>query len=630
MHLDPLNEVRRAFADNLSKVIKDLYSFDIKVTVSRVPNLNFGDLGSPVAFELAKILKKEPNEISNQLSASLDVSSIPYAHSSDAKGGFVNLKLNRKDFAKAVIDSTIKVGPDFGSSLIERSRVMVEHTSANPVHPLHVGSGRNAVIGDTFANILEKLGFEVSRHYLVNDSGRQASLLVYARSRLPDAKVEGKPDHWYGVLYAACNCIIELKKRRGKEAEEWKEALEELRKRAPDLVNKLEEEINKDENPEASVAELNKKYQEGKDEVVKAMFREVTEAVMEGFKQTLERLGIRHDAYDWESELIWGGWIDKALQRLKKSGYLEKEDGAYYVNLLKAAEEREDIRKVLGGNIEEIRTKMPPVYYLSRSDGTWLYTGTDVGYSLYKFEGLKEDKVYNVIGVDQKLAQLQLRAAMALMGIDPNKLVHFSYEFVDLPEVKMSGRRGRYVTIDELLDEAKKRVKDLLKERVGIEEKEVEEIAEKVAVGAIRYALINVIPSKKVIFTWDRVLNLQENSGPFIQYAYTRTRGILRKAGEVPEEFDASHLGEEIEIELIYKIAELPETIRNCYWLMRPDILAQYANDLAMLINKFYEKCPVIAAPKGVREARTALVKAASIALGNAMDILGIPRLDKM
>ncbi len=628
--MDPLGEVKKAFAQSLSDLIMDFYSIKTKITISRVPDKKLGDLGSPVAFELAKALRKSPSEIANRLSSSLKISSIPYAISSQAVEGFVNLGLNKKSFAEAVIRAAIQLETNFGSSKIGKGKVMVEHTSANPVHPLHIGSGRNAVIGDAFANILEKLGFEVSRHYLVNDSGRQVSLLVYARSKLPNAKVEGKPDHWYGIIYAACNCIIELKKREGKEADEWKEALEELRKKAPQLINKLEEEINKDEDPEASVAELNRRYQEGKDEVVKAMFREVTEAVMEGFRQTLDRLGIRHDAYDWESELIWGGWIDRALEKVKKTGYLESEDGAYCVNLLKAAEEREDIREILGGDLEEIKTKMPPVYYLSRSDGTWLYTGTDVGYSLYKFEGLKMDKVYNVIGVDQKLPQLQLRATVALMGIDPSNLVHFSYEFVDLPEIRMSGRRGRYITIDELLDEAKKRVKDLLKERSGVQEKEIEEIAEKVAVGAIRYALINVVPNKKVIFTWERVLNLQENSGPFIQYAYTRMRGILRRAGNVAEEFDASFLKDDIEIELVYKIAELPETIRSCYWLMRPDILAQYANDFAILINKFYERCPVIAAPKGIREARVALVKAISIALGNAMDVLGIPRLEKM
>ena len=628
--MDPLGEVKAAFARTLSDLIMDSYPVRAKVTVSRVPDIRLGDLGSPVAFELASSLRKSPNEIAVELSRSLKLSLIPYAISSEAIGGFVNLRLDRKRFSEAVIKAAIQLGPDFGSSKVGEGKVMVEHTSANPVHPLHVGSGRNAVIGDTFANILEKLGFEVSRHYLVNDSGRQVSLLVYARSKIPEAEVEGKPDHWYGVLYAACNCVIELRKRRGKEAEEWKEALEELRKRSPDLVNKLEEEINKDGDPESSVAELNKRYQEGKDEFVKVMFREVTEAVMEGFRQTLERLGIRHDAYDWESELIWGGWIEKALERVKKTGYLEKEDGAYYVNLLKAAEEREDIREILGGDIEEIREKMPPIYYLSRSDGTWLYTGTDVGYSLYKFEGLKQDKVYNVIGVDQKLAQLQLRATVALMGMDPGKLVHFSYEFVDLPGVKMSGRRGRYVTIDELLDEAKRRVKDLLKGRAGINDEEIDDIAEKVAVGAIRYALIDVVPTKKVIFTWDRVLNLQENSGPFIQYAYTRTRGILRKAGEIPEEFDCSYLKEDVEVELVYKIAELPETLRSCYYLMRPDLLAQYANELATLINKFYERCPVIRAEEGVREARIALVKAASIALGNAMDLLGIPKLERM
>jgi len=151
-----------------------------------------------------------------------------------------------------------------------------------------------------------------------------------------------------------------------------------------------------------------------------------------------------------------------------------------------------------------------------------------------------------------------------------------------------------------------------------------------VAIGAIRYALLAVDPNKVVRFDWNRVLNLNENSGPFIQYSYTRAASILRKAGSMPASFDPLNLKEELEEELIFKMAEVPSVVRSSVDLMRPDILIQHANELALIFNKYYEKYPVLKAEEGVKEARIFLVAAFKGTLGILMDLAGIPRLDRM
>jgi arginyl-tRNA synthetase len=225
------------------------------------------------------------------------------------------------------------------------------------------------------------------------------------------------------------------------------------------------------------------------------------------------------------------------------------------------------------------------------------------------------------------MEQKGVRACLALMGHDPGKLIHLSYEMVNLVGAAMSGRRGLYITLDEVLDEAKRRVEAILKER-GIYD---EEICEKVAIGALKYGLISVSPNKVVQFRWERVLNLEENSGPFIQYAYTRALNIIKKAQGVPEDFDPNELKSDAEITIVQMISEFPERVWSAFNLMRPDIIASYANELASQFNKFYEDHPVLSAARPEeRAARLNLVNAVKGTLGLAMDLIGIPRLERM
>ncbi len=614
---DPLGEIREA----IISAVKEVSPVPIEeVPLSRTPPGHEGHLGTPIGFKLAKKLGMSPEEVAERIASEMKLPS--GVKRVTVMRGFINFEVDRDLLFRRVLELAIREELGRGGFF---GRVIVEHTSANPVHPLHVGSGRNAVIGDTLARMLSYMGFDVDRRYLVNDSGLQMAYLVLGSTFSPPAPSDVKKDHWYGIIYASSNMAVML--REGKNVEEVRVNLEKLRSKNRELVDSVVEGVSKMDDPSAKLQELIRRYQSGDGEI-SHMFRRCAEEVLLGFKETLSRLGVIHDAFDWESDLIWSGLVRRTVERLSR--YIGEEEGALYLDLHKAAEDNDVVLKVFGfSSLEKFKQSVPQKFFLTRSDGTWLYTATDIAYSCYKLEELKFDRCYNVVGAEQKVEQNQVRSSMALMGIDPDRLVHFSYEIVELTSGRMRGRMGTYLTLDELVDATKRRVEDLLRGR-GMSDSEISEISDKVAVGAIRYALLAVDPNKVVRFDWSRVLNLNENSGPFIQYSYTRATSILRKAGSMPTSFNPSNLEEELEEELIFKIAEMPSIMRSSVDLMRPDMLIQHANEMALLFNRYYEKYPVLKAEDGVKEARMFLVAAFKGALGILMDLTGIPRLDRM
>ena len=636
MTTDPLGSVKSALAGKVNEALSEMgigESFS-PLQVAKSPK-DADVYGLPVGFKLARYLRRRPDEAALSVAEKIDAASIPYAEELVVEAGYLNVRISRRAFFADVL--SLAAREELGKGGRKGERLMVEHTSVNPVHPLHVGSGRNAIIGDSFARILDYLGWDVRRHYLVNDCNLQVAILAAGRSKIRHLTPKGKPDHWFGLIYAMANAILEIDRiRRGESEEgdlrEWEETIERVRAQDPEIAEGLTE------LDDSYVMDLLKRYQSG-DPDAKDVFREVAESVLNGFLQTLGRMGITYDQFDWESELIWESWVRKSLEKLEASGYLGRDGEAIYVDLGRALREREDIRRIFGlteddvrrledeGRLEEV---VPSRFYLTRSDGTWLYTGTDVAYSLFKVEAMDVRRCYNVIATEQTLEQKEVRASLALMGYDPDFLVHFAYEMVNLVGVRMSGRRALYITLDDLLDEAKAKVLKILEERGMDSDPEIEEIAEKVAVGALKYALINVSPTKVVQFRWERVLDFETNSGPFVQYSYTRAHNIIKKAGRTPESFDPSKLSSDLEVSLVYMLAEFPEKVRSSYQLLRPDLISQYANELASLFNKFYETHPVINAPDGVREARLWLVMGVRGVLGKALDLIGVPRLERM
>jgi len=520
-------------------------------------------------------------------------------------------------------------------------RVVVEHTSVNPVHAIHIGQARNTVLGDSIARILKARGHSVKTRYYVDDMGRQSAILAYGYLKLGNGEVEGKIDHFLGSVYSLTNCILEVKslKKRIEETQperleelnrlrarldEWVSIAAELQEKHPSLFEKLTTLIEDD--AETQVGMLIRDYERKKPSAVEAI-RRVSALCLEGFKETLRKLEVEFDSWDWESDLVWSSVVGKILEELKRTGYVREVEGVL---------ELESERIVDDFNLREKlqlteRYSLPPLT-LARSDGTTLYTLRDIAYTLRKFE--EADRVINVIGAEQRLAQIHVKAALYALGKHnyADNLTHFAFGLVEMPGYKMSSRRGRLVTLDSVITESVKRAElEVEKRSEKLREDEKRKIAETIAISAVKYALLSVDPSKTVVFTWDRVLSLEKNSAPFINYAYTRAVGILNKAPSLKATPDFKLLRHPLEKALILRVAMFPEVFEEAAEKLRPENLATYSNELAEIFHEYYEKVNVIRAEnEDLRSARTGLVRAVKIVLENAMSLLGVNLTPKM
>ncbi|NIR87085.1 arginine--tRNA ligase, partial [Candidatus Bathyarchaeota archaeon] len=239
-----------------------------------------------------------------------------------------------------------------------------------------------------------------------------------------------------------------------------------------------------------------------------------------------------------------------------------------------------------------------------------------------------------VIGMEQTLSQMQLKLALYALGHadQAENLTHFAYNLVRLPSYRMSSRRGRYITLDEVMDEAVRRAYDeVCKRSPHLSDEEKRRISNFVGIGAVKYALVEVDPAKPVVFTWDRVLNFEKNSAPYIQYSHARACSILRKASREPEEPDYSLLVAPLERDIVLTLARFPEAFVDAAESLRPNLIADFVSALADKFNTFYNALPVIKAePPGLSDARLALVDATRMVFRNSLDLIGIEAPERM
>jgi arginyl-tRNA synthetase len=241
--------------------------------------------------------------------------------------------------------------------------------------------------------------------------------------------------------------------------------------------------------------------------------------------------------------------------------------------------------------------------------------------------------VINVIASEQTLPQLQIRLALYALGekAPAFNMVHYAYGLVELPGTKMSKRRAHFITLDEVVQQAKTKVDQTLADRrQQFGEDEAQRIVKNLAYGAIKFAMLSVDSAKNLTFTWDRVLSLERNSAPFINYAYTRAGSILRKLGKTPMNPDCSLLTHPLEHLLLFKIGQLPDVFCEAADQLKPEELASYAAMVAEKFHEYYEKVDVIHANEQVKNARAALVAAVQIVLRNSMELIGIDLSERM
>ena len=643
------DELLRAAYSNLQKSDKKRFpELDIASSLEDPPTQEFGNLASSLSFELARVQKTKPMTIAREIVEELNKTKHHQLVESvqAAEPGYVNFKAKIEALAQLTLGSILQEGSTYG--LLKTSqpqRVIVEHTSANPARPIHIGTAKNSIFGDTLARILDGRGHHVKTHFYIDDTGRQVAQMAYGYKLLGEPKPDGKPDEFFGRIYSITSTLAELdenKKRLNllkktnasdidivavtKDLDEWVGVAAELQSKHPVEFDLLSEKIRTDPDPQRSINELIRKYEKAEPET-KSLIRRVSQMVLVGFEKTLRRAHIHFDQWDWESDMLWTGRVSELLDRLKETGLADNKAGAWVLDVGKAIDDHA-LREKLGLSKSFEVSSLT----LTRSDGTTLYPTRDMAYSLYKFE--KADRVFNVIGVEQSLAQLQVKVAMWVLGYRKQAMnfLHFPIGLLTLEGQRMSARRGRYVTFDQLLDEALLRARDEVDKRSSELPEEVKQsVAESISVSAVRYAMLSVEAVKSTNFIWDRALNFEANSAPFINYAYTRGLGILKKLGSLEPASNFNRLKEPTEQNLILALARFPETFARSAEELNPTLLCLYANDLAQRFHEFYEKSDIShLQDEELKRQRASLVDATGTVLKSVTRLLGLKLAERM
>ncbi|WP_254765915.1 arginine--tRNA ligase [Salinilacihabitans rarus] len=547
-------------------------------------------VASSAAFRLAGEVGSPPPEVAADVADAIDVDELTYVSRVDTEGAYLNFLPNETYFAE-----TLDAGVDeeYGHLADRGESVVVEHTSANPTGPVHVGRARNPIIGDALANVLAFAGYDVERHYYVNDAGRQMAVFTWAYETFDEDDLDEEPS---------------------RDRIEY-DLVRYYRKGNAFLEDASEEEV---EAAEAEIEAIMRGLEAGDDEVYERV-SEVVDQVLGGMRECLERLPAEFDEFVKETRFMRDGSTEDLAERLKETESATYEDEAWKVEL------------------DEFGIDKDLVFL--RSDGTSLYTTRDLAHHEWKFDNF--DRAVTVLGEDHKLQARQLDAALQILGNDTDVLDSIHYSWVNLPGGEgMSTRRGTGIMLDDLLDEAIDRAREEVESRMDdrirdddLDEADVARIAYQVGVGAVRYDIVAKQPTKAITFEWDRALDFEAQSAPYVQYVHARCCGILEGAGvdldEGPaglDDVDASLLETPEERALLETIARFPAVIEAAAEDLEPHQVATYTRTFAERFNAFYRECPVLAddVDPDLREARLALVAASRHTVANALSALGI------
>lgn len=520
-------------------------------------------------FPLAKQLGMSPENIAQEISESLDSDSFTCA----SAGGYVNFKASQEWLAQHVLSEQMPRGNE---------EVLIEHTSANPNGPFHVGRARNAILGDTLVRLHRLHGNRVRAEYYVDDMGKQVAILAWALDNLSeqevgaievDSKWAGKPDH---------------------ERVRYYQAAQAMRDSHP--------------NMDVEIGELVHASEHGDEETL-AAFEAAYQPVLDGMLQTLARLGIEFDEFTKESKFVVDGSVTNIMESFEQLDiHGVADNGAMYLDLG---------QRGLSGKTE---------FFYRRGDGTSLYATRDIAYHIWKWQ--QSSNLINVLGEDHKLQSKQV-------GLTLNELGHKApevafYSFIKLPEGKMSTRKGNVVFMDDLLEEAALHAAQVLRElRPELNAEQVAQISEAVGVSAVRFNIVKVQPDKGFTFRWEDALSFEGESAPFIMYSHTRACSIAAKVGRDAQDYELPENMNESTMDLLRIMALTPDRLQIAVNEHKPHRFAVHMLELASAYNAFYRDCRVIIDGE-VNEFNLALSQKARVMMKQGMQALGVIPLESM
>jgi arginyl-tRNA synthetase len=577
MDFFPFQEFKKEAEVLLQRVFNEL-KIQAK-PILEIPPLGIADLAFP-AYSLEPLAKeKQIKDISSLLCEKskelLAELRSKWIKAIEKKGEYLNFYIDQDQLTRKTLKEVASAKSTYGNLSPKKKTILLEHTSANPSGPLHVGRARNPIIGDTLARILPAAGYKVETQFYVDDVGKQVAILTWGVKNLAEESLppctRQKRDHKLVRYYQKANELMQSNKS-------------------------VAEEING----------LVRAF-EGGEERAQAEAKQVYQEALTGIIESLDRINVKFDSFVNESSMIKIGLTQKVVEGLKQSKCANHEELAWYLDLKEFGIKGEDA-----------------TFYFTRGDGTSLYATRDIAYHLWKAD--RADRLLNVLGEDHKLEAKQVEIALDLLRVKQKPRSIF-YAFVSLPEGRMSTRKGRVVYLDDLIDEAIALAYQEVKKRRGAEltEEQLKKVAKWVGIGAIRYNIIKVQPEKAIKFKWEDALSFEGNAAPFIQYAHARCSSILKKARKETEakRVNYSLLSHPCEIALVKHIAKFPELIKSIAESYKPNLLANYAYELATLFNQFYRDCRVIGSGK-FEGSRLVLVKVVAQTLKNSLNLLGI------
>ncbi|MCL2191845.1 MAG: arginine--tRNA ligase [Treponema sp.] len=597
-------------ADALNAMAKDAgIEADIspeQLAAENPPNPEMGDIGFPM-FAYAKAFRKGPPVIAQMLCEKLAQDGKEKSGSFEAQGPYLNVRLDRAIVAKDILAQILETSDDdfsFGRpGTMTGKRIVVEFSSPNTNKPLHLGHLRNDVLGESVSRILAACGADLRKLCIINDRGIHIckSMLAYkeqGQGKTPES--EGtKSDHFVGEWYVCFS--KELKKEADELVQGGGLKKEEAEARAPLMLR---------------AQELLRKWEAGDAETVE-LWKTMNSWAIEGMKETYKRTGISFDKYDFESD-IWLLGKEEVLKGLEKGLFYRQDDGAIAVDL---TEEKLDKKILL------------------RSDGTSIYITQDFGTAISRHGEWPFDRMIYVVGSEQQYHFKVLFVLLNKLGYSWAKdLYHLSYGMVNLPEGKMKSREGTVVDADDLIDN----LRDMALAEIKEKEREEKvgnpmEVAEKVALGALHYYLLQVSPPRDMLFDPAESLSFNGNTGPYLQYMGARISSLLRMSGsQAATETDTGGnefalLTSDPEWELIKTLAFYPQAISEAAADLDPSRMATYLYDLSKGFSRFYHDCPILNADNPeLSLARLGLSRAVLRVLRDALNLICVPFLEVM
>ena len=566
------------FKEEIAKKIAEVVQLDKNELMQYIeipPNAELGDYAFP-CFKLAKTLRKAPPMIATEIKENIAIDG-KIIEKIDVVGGYLNIYINKETLIKTTLGEVASKKEEYGSSnLGDGKNVVIEYSSPNIAKPFHIGHLRTTVIGGALYKIYKFLGYNVIGINYLGDWGMQ-----------------------FGKVLAGLNL--------------WGNEYDFENNKIQSLLN-IYVRFCKEEKNNSELTELARecfKKLEEKDEEALKKWEWIRNVSIENYNKTYSLLNIHFDEY--RGEAYYNDKMEAVVKELNAKGLLKDSQGAKIVDL------------------EEYN--MPPCIIIT-SAGTTIYATRDITAFIDRVKSFDFEKMIYVVGGEQKLPFEQFFQVLELMGYGDyvKKSIHVSFGLVvDKTGEKIGTRKGNSVFLEDILNESIEKVKVIINEKnPNLENKE--EIARKVGVGAIIFNDLSNSRIKDEIFDWDTILNFQGETGPYMQYIYVRTKGLLEKAGYIPdfENIDCKYLNEKQAIEIVKLIYQFEATIKNAAEKNEPSIIARYLIDLAQAFSNFYNEYKVITENKELQDARLFITLAVGQVLKTGAELLGIEMPDKM